>query len=167
LTSIAGIEIAKSIPCYGLSNLKKWFRGIATIRKAEWVNVEFSTYSEDEVSDLFRRLKGCRDRFVQQGEVALLPVHVIQHPDAAGTIFHRQHKSVLGQRKLDKGITSGIIMPGFSSTVTRNASPTGFPFVKNQNGFPRRCSRRSGKKRSRSSSHRQTNEACRPNVCRL
>ena len=39
----------------------------ATIREAARVSVEFSTYSEEEVSDLLRRLNGCRDRFVQQG----------------------------------------------------------------------------------------------------
>ena len=35
-------------------------------------------------------------------ETALLSVHIVQHPDAAGTVFHRQHEFVLGQRKLDE-----------------------------------------------------------------
>src|SRR6185369_2724098 len=35
-------------------------------------------------------------------EAAILSIHIVQYPDAAGTVFHRQHKFVLGQRKFDE-----------------------------------------------------------------
>jgi len=38
-----------------------------TLREAERVSVQFSTYSDAEAESLLRRLKGCRDRFVSQG----------------------------------------------------------------------------------------------------
>jgi hypothetical protein len=38
-----------------------------TIRESRRVSVAFSTYSDDEVEALLRRIEGCRQRFIDQG----------------------------------------------------------------------------------------------------
>jgi hypothetical protein len=38
-----------------------------TIREAQRVSVEFSTYSDAEIQAIIRRIEGCRDRFIAQG----------------------------------------------------------------------------------------------------
>jgi hypothetical protein len=39
----------------------------ATIDEAQRVSVAFSTFSEDEVEAILKRLKACRDRFITEG----------------------------------------------------------------------------------------------------
>lgn len=38
-----------------------------TIQEARRVSTAYSTYSQEEVKALLRRLEGCRDRFIEQG----------------------------------------------------------------------------------------------------
>jgi hypothetical protein len=46
---------------------EKYRKDEATLREAERVSVQFSTYSDNEVDSLLRRLKGCQERFTLQG----------------------------------------------------------------------------------------------------
>ena len=46
---------------------EKYFHDPETIRESRRVSLSFSTYTEEEVESLITRLKGCRDRFIQQG----------------------------------------------------------------------------------------------------
>lgn len=46
---------------------QKYVHDRETMREAQRVSLDFSTYSEAEVDSLLRRLKGCRDRFILEG----------------------------------------------------------------------------------------------------
>ena len=52
------------------------------------------------------RVRVWRETLLQERCIVVLKqalaVYIVQHPDAAGTVFHRQHKFVLGQRKFDE-----------------------------------------------------------------
>lgn len=50
-----------------LESYEKHRRERDTIQEAQRVSVQFSTYSEAEVRAILVRLKGCQERFIQQG----------------------------------------------------------------------------------------------------
>jgi hypothetical protein len=45
----------------------KYSKDKDTISEASRVSVAYSTFSEEEVIAILQRLKGCRDRFIEQG----------------------------------------------------------------------------------------------------
>jgi hypothetical protein len=75
LEAIAGIktlyELTKNIP----ADLSIWDTKVEsyrispeTIREAQQANLQYSTYSEEELQDLIDRIKGCRDRAIREGD---------------------------------------------------------------------------------------------------
>ena len=48
-------------------SLLRHLREPDTIKEAQRASVEFSTFSDAEVESLLNRIKGCRDRFIEQG----------------------------------------------------------------------------------------------------
>lgn len=52
------------------STYEKYRLDSDTIRESQRVSLSFSTYSEAEVEEILRRLEGCRDRFISQGDGA-------------------------------------------------------------------------------------------------
>lgn len=49
------------------SSYQKHREEAATRAEAQRISVAFSTYSDEEIEELIRKIKGCRDRFIAQG----------------------------------------------------------------------------------------------------
>lgn len=70
LEALAGLkalfDLFKGAPDY-YERLRAHMRESDTIRESKRVAETFSTYSDDEVRSVLKRIEGCRSRFIAQG----------------------------------------------------------------------------------------------------
>jgi len=70
LEALAGLkalyDLAEGAPDY-VANLRRHMEESATINEARRVAETFSTYSDDEIRAILKRIEGCRARFIAQG----------------------------------------------------------------------------------------------------
>jgi hypothetical protein len=70
LEALAGLkalyDLASGVPDY-VSSYLRHKEDQATIAESRRASETFSTYSDDELGAIIRRIEGCRDRFIEQG----------------------------------------------------------------------------------------------------
>jgi hypothetical protein len=70
LEALAGLkalyDLASGVPDY-LASYRRHIEDKETIAESRRASEKFSTFSDDEIRDLSRRIEGCRERFIAQG----------------------------------------------------------------------------------------------------